>query len=317
MQVTRNAVFETNSSSSHSLTLDTQELVPLPFPKNVLRDGVITVPLGEFGWEWRVLCTTEGKLSYLLTQLLGSQYGTADNDDEVAWTEYLREQSPSVDTLCRVVESYTGCKLYVKPSSGYVDHDSVGVGTSVLSNDDDIKHFLFNPKSYIRLGNDNDSPPPRIPTDSGGYIEPYAASYATVPDTYVPVVLRFRRYGPTQVTTATGSILDPDSPLMLAVAQSGVVTRLAWVTEDPKYYSRNAQGQAMDMLADGYFLDGDTPIKFTATLETGVVPLPRLKYPERQDSFVDLTIMVPPPMAEEVLGLPPPSSTAVAVEDAQ
>jgi hypothetical protein len=51
----RKRVFETNSSSSHSLTLSPGDLVAQPFSDDVLRSGVLSVELlrlyrPRFGW---------------------------------------------------------------------------------------------------------------------------------------------------------------------------------------------------------------------------------------------------------------------------
>lgn len=165
MQQIRKKVFETNSSSSHSLTVSHGDLVALPLAPEILRAGEVTVSKGEFGWEWYRYYTVLKKIEYLVTQLFQDDvpFGTRE---EV--TALLREQSEAFDRLCRVFEEFTGVKLYVTPgSSGYIDHDSVGVGMLELNSDEELRALLFGADSYIETGNDNRSPSRCIPTDRG------------------------------------------------------------------------------------------------------------------------------------------------------
>lgn len=52
-QQKRCGVFETNSSSSHSLTLSQSQLVAAPWPASMLREGIIPLSVDVYGWEWR------------------------------------------------------------------------------------------------------------------------------------------------------------------------------------------------------------------------------------------------------------------------
>ena len=48
----RKNVFETNSSSSHSLTVSEGDITGQPFSDHTLREGVVIVGKGEYGWEF-------------------------------------------------------------------------------------------------------------------------------------------------------------------------------------------------------------------------------------------------------------------------
>ena len=61
----RKNVFETNSSSTHSLVVSNKERsydYELP-----VENGVLTIPFGEFGWGPDILVDPIDKLSYLIT----------------------------------------------------------------------------------------------------------------------------------------------------------------------------------------------------------------------------------------------------------
>lgn len=162
----RKNVFETNSSSSHSLTLSPGDVVAQPFAKEVLRKGSITLHKGEFGWEWHRYYGVEGKLKYLFTQLFSDDITDFATAEEA--TAALRASEPRFDQLCRVVEDHTGVTVLAAPvSSGYIDHDSVGVGTELFNIDETLKNFLFSEKSCIETGNDNNGPSKLISTDRG------------------------------------------------------------------------------------------------------------------------------------------------------
>lgn len=64
MKVTRKSVFETNSSSAHTLCLTTDCRSKLDLN---IKDGVLTVELGEYGQQERRLTTPQEKLNYIFT----------------------------------------------------------------------------------------------------------------------------------------------------------------------------------------------------------------------------------------------------------
>jgi hypothetical protein len=127
----RHGVFETNSSSTHSICIPKQD--NLEFPDSV------TFWVGEFGWELETLNTMEDKASYLYTGLIYNHR----HEDIVRMREILEEK---------------GIKVILRGYSGYIDHGSElkEFLNDIMSNEDKLLRFLFSPLAFIITGNDND-----------------------------------------------------------------------------------------------------------------------------------------------------------------
>lgn len=145
-QLIRQSVFETNSSSAHSISLgkDTgkQFLLETIYPD---QNGIITLTGGEFGWEWFKENDAFEKANY-------AAVASMNND-------LFRE------TLIQVIKDQTGCEAIIFDFSdeynggdwSYIDHDS----TDVCPRDyDSLKDFIFNKNSWLFGGNDNSSADP-------------------------------------------------------------------------------------------------------------------------------------------------------------
>jgi len=164
----RRSVFETNSSSSHSVTVSSEELAgDFGIHKALLRGGVIRAELqeGGYGWDWHRYYSPGAKIAYLVAQLAGRQaYGTSGKDI----SSDVRRNS-SVDALLSKIETRTGCRVEVVGAGPCpIDHDSVGVGVELLhSGDDGVLRFIFGKDSFVETGNDNSEPPMEIATDRG------------------------------------------------------------------------------------------------------------------------------------------------------
>lgn len=158
---TRLGVFETNSSSSHSLTMSDEDLVGPLFPDDVLINGVLKVELRSFGWEWDRFYRPENKAAYLIVSELDRGFSSDFEDDGTDLKERVIEQSERAGRIIRLLEEYSGCRVVVQGGGCSIDHDSVGTASGVH----DLKQFLFS-KSYITLGNDNDTPD-TVQTDLG------------------------------------------------------------------------------------------------------------------------------------------------------
>lgn len=129
----RNSVFETNSSSSHSLVFSKKNR-GYSYDLPVDEDGVLTIPYGEFGWGPDILKTPIEKLSYLITDHQCLEGGIV---------EMIKARCPDVKEV--VTES---CDSYWE--HGYVDHDSVGT-----SNEVSPEELVFNNDIIIIIDNDN------------------------------------------------------------------------------------------------------------------------------------------------------------------
>lgn len=133
----RKGVFETNSSSSHTISLATEDkqfVLDTIYPD---QHGVIRLTGGEFGWDWFKHNDTITKANY-------SAVDFQNNED-------------ALEMLSEVIKEQTGASEIVFNIDGYIDHDSVGL---VPRNKEDLKNFIFNKNSWLFGGNDNSTPDP-------------------------------------------------------------------------------------------------------------------------------------------------------------
>lgn len=147
MKQIRHNTFETNSSSSHSITISNKghfDSNALPVVKyyNGTRDCVVLT--GEhFGWEERDYDDAQTKANYLATFV-----------DTVEL--YQQDMSKLKKQLIDCIKEVTGCKSVVfDTEDGYIDHQSEEVALDAFENKDTLKHFIFNRGSVLRTDNDN------------------------------------------------------------------------------------------------------------------------------------------------------------------
>lgn len=129
----RRGVFETNSSSCHTLTIaDTGTLDFNINPKDVLH-----ITGMEFGWQKEVFHDPVSKISYLA----------------IGFTDLGREDL--LDLLKEVIiENTLFSDITFDLDGGYIDHESIGLVLKVDTKEK-MKAFVFNPKSYVETDNDN------------------------------------------------------------------------------------------------------------------------------------------------------------------
>lgn len=150
----RSSVFETNSSSSHSLTLGKSMLAPLVATKEELTAGKIVIKLNSYGWEWARYYDAREKIAYLASQL--ARY-TQDADD--AFNAEIDEGS-HLDMLRQAVKRQTGCELvFADVMEAGIDHESVGLGLDQFDSMEKLEAFLWDSSAFIETGNDNTEPP--------------------------------------------------------------------------------------------------------------------------------------------------------------
>jgi len=152
----RGAVFETNSSSSHSVTVSGWESAHFGLSKEELRSGVIRIEQSHgFGFREDTFSDTKSKIAYLLINCAGGSIDPDSGDDLIP---HLRENNPHARKLIEFVEEVTGCTLeFYANEYVYVDHQSQGVGMDLLDDHGQLHPFLFSKDSYIETGNDNSS----------------------------------------------------------------------------------------------------------------------------------------------------------------
>lgn len=126
--------FETNSSSSHSISICDKYLVYGSLYPN--ENGVIIIPAVEFGWEHEKYNDPETKAAYAFLD------------------------SYKHDLIKEVITEHTGAEEIKILDGGYIDHQSTGTFSCKLTNDiaEDkkiIKNFIFNKNSWLFTSNDN------------------------------------------------------------------------------------------------------------------------------------------------------------------
>lgn len=147
----RVGVWETNSSSVHSLVISGKDQVSAA--------PIDTVSGGEFGWGYDRLIAPVDKLSYAITAI---QYIDQDNEDDISkshWFKWLQD----------IVEARTGSGFRLLINSewnkyGYIDHQSAPFDDFPLedfwrSDEAEFKEkmsdFIFNSKWKLIIDNDN------------------------------------------------------------------------------------------------------------------------------------------------------------------
>ena len=152
-QQIRRGVFETNSSSTHSICITKNDKYTKP--KSIWFD------FGEFGQERDIHCSTFIKADYLYTGLYESCSEQEINEYKENIKNFL--ESEGIDCVFKgegKTESYTvGGKVYTYPYiDGYVDHgcELKDFIDDVCTNKDKLFRFLFSSESFIITGNDND-----------------------------------------------------------------------------------------------------------------------------------------------------------------
>lgn len=139
MKNVRQSVFETNSSSTHAVSIgDTDSKVLNDLPRLDDNGNFVMTVDGEYGWGYETYNGVYTKIDYMARQ--------AENDD-------LR-----LNVLKDIIKEYTGAKkVYFIFDYGYIDHQSNGSFNGLFDpeNKEKLVTFLFNPESTLIISNDN------------------------------------------------------------------------------------------------------------------------------------------------------------------
>ena len=151
----RKNIFETNSSSTHSFTIENGSYEIKP---EIKPDWY-----AEFGWQWENWSSPEEKLAYICRCLLSYEY-YYKSDDEEEWEEdRLNENIKRILTPFQERLANLGVKFEIPThkdlEKGYVDHADWYQEEieEIIETDDELLNFLFNYDCEINGGNDNDS----------------------------------------------------------------------------------------------------------------------------------------------------------------
>ena len=143
MKQTRIGVFETNSSSTHSIrTVKGMDMLETVYPDE---DGVLRLRGDEFGWGWERHNDALTKLNYCATY-----YALYCPDYLPNFEEIIKEHT-GIKTIENLVSEDWGNENYA-----YIDHQSRNV---IKSDPEWLINFIFNPEVELVIGNDNGSPP--------------------------------------------------------------------------------------------------------------------------------------------------------------
>jgi hypothetical protein len=161
----RQSVFETNSSSTHSLVIGDAKQ-KLGFSKETLRSKKLTVTPEYFGWEWARYYTPESKILYMFAAL----WETRKRNDFVLWLREIsnictkngievkfpplkNSSNPEFATIDDI-EKIGASAFDIEDGECGIDHDSVGTFPGDLSVEK-IEDFIFDRRSFFETGNDN------------------------------------------------------------------------------------------------------------------------------------------------------------------
>ena len=157
--VIRENLPETNSSSSHSIVINSRKIdysLPTPGP-----DGKIHLALDRydeyscFGRQWQRTKNTIAKLTYIISAFCTNGSGGGD---------YGSLNSKKLGVLSKIVEEITGYPLDVEEILKYkrripcIDHQEVG-NELFTNNKNVLKNFIFNKNSVLLLGSDEGGDP--------------------------------------------------------------------------------------------------------------------------------------------------------------
>ncbi len=148
-QLIRKGVFETNSSSTHSIHIEMDKNFTPSW--RATPDEVIEIEGGEFGWAVEDYYDFYSKAAYILSDNAGE---LSADDDILSLTNIM--------LLREVIMEVTGAKdvRFVPRKDkycpwGYVDHQSWGTSEDACVDKETLKAFLFNQRSYVHTDNDN------------------------------------------------------------------------------------------------------------------------------------------------------------------
>ena len=150
---TRKSIFETNSSSTHSIVIAGGN-VPSKLPEEIEFNA------GEFGWQWKIYNDVRSRADYLYTSIV---YCNLVDELIPILTETLESWgvTPHFSELVKKECSCPSKEHYYydfKDTFGYVDHGSQNEDfvREVCNDETLLLNYLFGSDSYITTGNDNE-----------------------------------------------------------------------------------------------------------------------------------------------------------------
>ena len=172
-QIRRN-VFETNSSSTHSVSISSNNSKyydSISLNAFIDYDNKVHIRFGEFGWEIEDYNSPYDKLQYIITMLVETEGNNVSCVEDLFETDGFKLISDAVADYCHCdgiwidsdmkMDSYTwdGKTHHYIEHDGYIDHQSCGDYSSVQDFLDDyglgITQFIFDSGVIVHTDNDN------------------------------------------------------------------------------------------------------------------------------------------------------------------
>jgi len=138
MKTIRKEVFETNSSSSHSITIYVDNPIPLQ-----LRQEVLEIECGEFGWEHEIYNDFTSKAEYAAT--FAKNYGSPEYENMLK--EVILEFTDAKEVKIIKSDDYY--------EWGFIDHQSIDEAANIFISKKHLIGFLFDRFSSVETDNDN------------------------------------------------------------------------------------------------------------------------------------------------------------------
>ena len=158
MRQIRRCVFETNSSSTHSVSIKKTNKVDRN-EMYVREDGYIHVSLGEFGWEIYDYTDQATKLSYLVTMVYMTTHTWWNANENLSDAIQRLMDDAAFKEISNVVAKHAKCNGVIVDLDvdGYIDHQSLygSVRSFLDAYGITIKEFIFNPNIVLHTDNDN------------------------------------------------------------------------------------------------------------------------------------------------------------------
>ena len=149
MKKIRVSVFETNSSSMHSLSIGSNKKMEVLDEE---KTEEIILGIGEYGWGPENLTTWLEKADYLAVEAINRE----DEDKKGKLLEALSLAFPNATFEFALLEPENDEDIdETKTYSGYIDHQSVGTVWSDLKTVEEVFRVVFG-NSIIVVDNDND-----------------------------------------------------------------------------------------------------------------------------------------------------------------
>ena len=164
-KVIRNSVFETNSSSCHSVSVQGKSESNYYI---IVNGDTVEVKLDEYGWSGYPCDDFYSKLAYALSMVLHTEYPDFNHWDEDFWVDQnILETLDGYKLLLKSVNEHSGFKCkkiaIIRIDSdfpyGYIDHQSCEGYNSLQDFLDDwnvdVDRFLFDDNVVVHIDNDN------------------------------------------------------------------------------------------------------------------------------------------------------------------